>query len=382
MTSRRQARIITISSHVTFPETQESRLYGSFQPALCCRGAYHRTCSSLIRRLIEFLLSDLHVLSTIRFRRTKKKTKNSRYSQVHLPRDQSFSDRRDYRCPSNKGLCLEVCMERIFWSLEVRKTNRVERLFRSSPGTPAGPRGRARQTRAINRDVIALWEPAEMDTPQPSAACEGYAFEGYTPTFFFFLVIYLFFYFYDFISRQTPCCFFFFFFWRTDILARVVCSRASFHFIAQMVFASCSFEEVLAQNSGGRSGGPSEQPIRAYPHASSVLPLEPGRGSTASGFMAICLLPPSLLLFASLCCLAVHNAALPASFFFFFPFLQHVHTFFWAPPQIHSRQIRTASVFPWQFSPSSVFAGSAAHGSTPVPSTQGLGDAQYPIKAA
>lgn len=96
-----------------------------------------------------------------------------------------------------------------------------------------------------------------------------------------------------------------------------------------MVFGPCSFEEVLAQNSGGRSGGPSEQPIRAYPHASSVLPLEPGRGSTASGFMAICLLPPSLLLFASLCCLAVHNAALPASFFSFPAACAHI---FLSPP--------------------------------------------------
>lgn len=61
-----------ISSHVTFPEAQESQLYKSLPPALFCGAAHQSVCYSLIRHLIEFLLSDC-THSAILFCCTKKK---------------------------------------------------------------------------------------------------------------------------------------------------------------------------------------------------------------------------------------------------------------------------------------------------------------------
>lgn len=133
--------------HVPFPEMYKSQLY---HPQVFFFFFFFLFLSFFSLHFLLFSdktsywipVERLHTHSTIWLCCTKNKNPNLlQYSQVHLPCDQSSIDGHDYRCPSNKGLRLEVRMERVFWSREVKKkkkqTNRFKRSFWYSPGARA-----------------------------------------------------------------------------------------------------------------------------------------------------------------------------------------------------------------------------------------------------
>lgn len=124
------------------------------------------------------------------------------------------------------------CALRFVWN-ESSEAERSEKEIGSNDCSDTarrtGPRGIARQTRAINRNVIVLWEPVEMDTPQPHCTFWRLHFRRLLPFFSLFIK-----YIYILLADRHLSAFL-----TRWHFAHVVRSRSSFHFAAQIVFASC-----------------------------------------------------------------------------------------------------------------------------------------------